>query len=194
MSTPPPAVIEPTPKGDGHDIHPIPVAQADTDGQLVDLWVARHESPNTRHISRRQAEGIMPEADMLRLIGLEANPRNRPILDTGPLTTALRITNHSKQCFERTAEHGLHPPKGTPEEVEGSLPSIEGSGQKGECDEGGHAPAWDDPVIDLEHVEGAREIKNVDNRAEQGETDQGSAVGTQHECRAYVRRLGIRTR
>jgi integrase/recombinase XerD len=180
----------------------MPVAQADTDGQLVDLWVTRHESPNTRCTYRRQAERflahvdkplasvrlgdlqaylqtleeqapatralataalkslftfgqetgflrfnfgkavksppvkntlaerIMPEADMLRLIGLESNPCNRAILDTEPLTTALRITNHSKHCFERTAEHGLHPPKGTPEEVEGGLPSIEGPGQK----------------------------------------------------------------
>jgi site-specific recombinase XerD len=35
------------------------IAQADTDAQLVDLWVRRHESPNTRRNYRRQAERFM---------------------------------------------------------------------------------------------------------------------------------------
>src|SRR5829696_3750873 len=79
------------------------------------------------------------------------------------------------------------------EEVEGGLPSVKSPGQKGECDEGGNAPARDDPVIDLEHVEGAREIEDVDERAEQSQTDQGSAVGTQYCYEARIRRPGVGT-
>ena len=41
----------------------------------------------------------------------------------------------------------------TPEKVEGGLPSVKSPGQKGERDEGGNAPARDDPVIDLDLVQ-----------------------------------------
>jgi hypothetical protein len=46
MSTHLPAIIETTPEGHGHQDPALPVTQADTDAQLVDLWVRRHESPN----------------------------------------------------------------------------------------------------------------------------------------------------
>jgi site-specific recombinase XerD len=59
MSTHLPAIIETTPEGHGHDDPALPVTQADTDAQLVDLWVRRHESPNTRRNYRRQAERFM---------------------------------------------------------------------------------------------------------------------------------------
>jgi integrase/recombinase XerD len=35
------------------------VTQANTDGQMVDLWVRRHESPHTRRNYRRQAERFL---------------------------------------------------------------------------------------------------------------------------------------
>jgi site-specific recombinase XerD len=152
-----------------------PVAQADTDQQLVELWVRRHESPNTRRNYRRQAERflafvnrplaavrlgdmqaylatldghapatranavaalkslfsfaqetgflrfnvgkavkspsvkntlaerIMPEADMLRLIGLETKPRNRAIL-TLLYGGGLRLSELCGLCWRDLAE------------------------------------------------------------------------------------------
>src|SRR5215204_2014752 len=63
MSTNLPAITETTPEGHGHDDPALPVTQADTDAQLVDLWVRRHDSPNTRPNTRRnyrrQAERFM---------------------------------------------------------------------------------------------------------------------------------------
>ena len=176
MSTHLPAIIETTPEGHGHDDPALPVTQADTDAQLVDLWVRRHESPNTRRNYRRQAERfmawigkplvtvrlgdlqgylqtlegqasatraaaaaaalktlftfaqetgflrfnvgkavkspsvkntlaerIMPEADMLRLIGLEANPRNRALLIL-LYGGGLRISELCGLCWRDLAE------------------------------------------------------------------------------------------
>jgi len=150
------------------------IAQADTDAQLVDLWVRRHESPNTRRNYRRQAERfmawigkplvtvrlgdlqgylqtlegqasatraataalkslftfaqetrflrfnvgkavkspsvkntlaerIMPETDMLRLIGMEANPRNRALLIL-LYGGGLRISELCGLCWRDLAE------------------------------------------------------------------------------------------
>ena len=54
-----PAVIA-TPEPDQeYDGALLRVAQADTDRQLVELWVRRHESPNTRRNYRRQAERFL---------------------------------------------------------------------------------------------------------------------------------------
>jgi site-specific recombinase XerD len=151
------------------------IAQTDTDAQLVDLWVRRHESPNTRRNYRRQAERfmawigkplvtvrlgdlqgylqtlegqasatraaataalkslftfaqetgflrfnvgkavkspsvkntlaerIMPETDMLRLIGMEANPRNRALLIL-LYGGGLRISELCGLCWRDLAE------------------------------------------------------------------------------------------
>src|SRR3954467_2416294 len=170
-----PAVIAiPEPERE-YDGAPLPVAQADTDEQLVDLWVRRHESPNTRRNYRRQAnrfrawmrmplaavrlgdlqaylqtlegqapatralataalkslftfaqetgflrfnvgkpvkspsikntlaERIMPEADMLRLIGMESNPRNRAML-TLLYGGGLRISELCGLCWRDLAD------------------------------------------------------------------------------------------
>jgi site-specific recombinase XerD len=170
-----PAVIAIPEPERGYDGALLPVAQADTDQQLVELWVRRHESPNTRRNYRRQAERflafvnrplaavrlgdmqaylatldgrapatranavaalkslfsfaqetgflrfnigkavkspsvkntlaerIMPEADMLRLIGLETKPRNRAIL-TLLYGGGLRISELCGLCWRDLAE------------------------------------------------------------------------------------------
>jgi site-specific recombinase XerD len=170
-----PAVIAIPEPEQGYDGALLPVAQADTDQQLVELWVRRHESPNTRRNYRRQAERflafvnrplaavrlgdmqaylatldgrapatranavaalkslfsfaqetgflrfnvgkavkspsvkntlaerIMPEADMLRLIGLETKPRNRAIL-TLLYGGGLRISELCGLCWRDLAE------------------------------------------------------------------------------------------
>src|SRR3954464_14135801 len=57
----------------------LPLAQADSDEQLVELWVRRHESPNTRRNYRRQAERLCawPEKPLapVRLGDLQASAR-----------------------------------------------------------------------------------------------------------------------
>src|SRR3954469_5585749 len=170
-----PAVIA-TPEPDQeYDGALLRVAQADTDQQLVELWVRRHESPNTRRNYRRQAERflafvnrplaavrlgdmqaylatlggrapatranavaalkslfsfaqetgflrfnvgkpvkspsikntlaerIMPEADMLRMIGVESNPRNRAML-TLLYGGGLRISELCGLCWRDLAD------------------------------------------------------------------------------------------
>ena len=59
MTTNVPSIIKPEASRHHHDYDTLPVAQADTDAQLVDLWVRRHESRNTRRNYQRQAERFL---------------------------------------------------------------------------------------------------------------------------------------
>ena len=175
MSTNLPAVIEREAPRHHHDGDTLLIAQADGDRDLIAVWAARSESPNTRRNYRRQgerflafvnmplaavrlgdlqayletlegqapatralataalkslftfaqetgflrfnvgkpvkspsikntlAERIMPEADMLRLIGMESNPRNRAML-TLLYGGGLRISELCGLCWRDLAD------------------------------------------------------------------------------------------
>src|SRR5215218_271961 len=63
------------------------------------------------------------------------------------------------------------------EHVEQALEQEQGENDGREADEGRNAAARQDPVVDLHHVEGTGKVEDIDEAAEQGDTEQGTAAG-----------------
>jgi hypothetical protein len=77
-----------------------------------------------------------------------------------------------ERAVERRADPHQHP---SADDVEDPLKGVERQGQHREPDEGRHAPARDDPIVDLQHVEGAGQVEDVDHRGDQPDAEERRA-------------------
>jgi hypothetical protein len=76
------------------------------------------------------------------------------------------------------------------DEIEHALEGIERKRQDGEPDEGGHAAARDNTIVDLQHEKRAREIEHVDHGRHQTDAQEGTSASRQSSPKLGAARCG----
>ena len=117
-------------------------------------------------------------AQRLLPVALGASHDRRAELAVEDLLTQILVQGRSDAGEDAAAEH-----------VEQTLEEIEHDDDDGEADQRRNAPARQDPVIDLHHEDRAGQVEQVDQAAEHGDAQEGTATGG-HDAEAFLEGAG----
>ena len=67
----------------------------------------------------------------------------------------------------------------SPNQVEDTLGDVQSAGENNQADKGRHAPAWEHPVVDLQHEDRPGQIEQVDHATHGADANECTAAGAQ---------------
>jgi len=89
------------------------------------------------------------------------------------------MVSNTRLLRASSSEVPIRPQDSSPDQVEDALGDVQSAGENDQTDQRRYAPAWEHPVVDLQHEDRPGQIEQVDHATHGADANERTAAGAQ---------------